>query len=150
MNRFLKTAILSAAVAATTLASLPAANAGEWRHGGRHWNNNNWNHNNNWKNNYRHNNNGDALAAGIVGLAAGALIVGLASQPTYREPVYVQPRPRPYRPYPEVVYADQYASALEPWTPQWYQYCSDRYRSFNERTGTYTGYDGLNHFCVAN
>ena len=32
MNRFLKTAILSAAVAATTLATLPAANAGD-----RHW-----------------------------------------------------------------------------------------------------------------
>ena len=32
MNRFFKTAILSAAVAATTLATLPAANAGD-----RHW-----------------------------------------------------------------------------------------------------------------
>ena len=33
MNRIFKTAILSAAVAATTLATLPAANAGDdWRH----------------------------------------------------------------------------------------------------------------------
>ena len=26
----------------------------------------------------------------------------------------------------------------------------DRYGSFNPDTGTYLGYDGLNHFCVAN
>ena len=30
MNRIFKTAILSAAIAATTLATLPAANAGDW------------------------------------------------------------------------------------------------------------------------
>ena len=43
MNRFFKTAILSAAVAATTLATLPAANAGDryWRNNGRHYHNHN-------------------------------------------------------------------------------------------------------------
>jgi hypothetical protein len=149
MNRFLKNTILTAAVAATTLATLPAAHAGDnkWRHHNRH--------------HYSRNGSNDLALAGILGLAAGALVVGLASQqpaydqePVYRDPAYA-PRPRPQRDYPiaheqpQVVYADRYAS-LEPWTPDWYDYCADRYRSFNERTGTYTGYDGLKHFCVAN
>ena len=137
MNRLFKTAVLSVAVAATTLATLPAANAGDryWRRGDR---------------NYQHyrSNSGDLAAAGILGLAAGALVVGLASQP---EPVYAnpyrQPRPRPVREYPETVYLD---GALEPWSADWYDYCSDRYRSFNPRSGTFMGYDGQEHFCVAN
>jgi hypothetical protein len=29
----------------------------------------------------------------------------------------------------------------------WYEYCSSKYRSFNANTGTYTGYDGLTHYC---
>ena len=64
MNRIFKTAILSAAVAATTLATLPAANAGDWRHHRHH-----------------HHGNGDAVAAGVLGLAAGALIGGALQQP---------------------------------------------------------------------
>ena len=67
MNRIFKTAILGAALAATTLAALPAANADEWRHRhhGRH-------------------HKGDAIAAGVVGLAAGALIAGALSNPQPR------------------------------------------------------------------
>lgn len=145
MNRFCKTAILSAAVAATTFTTLPA-NAGDhrWRrHHGHHYSGSN-----------------DLAVAGILGLAAGALVVGLASQPAYREPVYVnpyrQPRPRPYRQYPatydeqDVVYADDYGGSMEPWSPEWYEYCSNRYRSFSARSGTFTGYDGQEHFCIAN
>ncbi|HEY6631061.1 MAG TPA: BA14K family protein [Rhizobiaceae bacterium] len=137
MNRVFKTAILSAAVAATTLAALPAANAGDryWGRGDRHYH-------------HYHSNSGDLAAAGILGLAAGALVVGLASQP---EPVYANPyrgpRPRPIREYPETVYL---GGALEPWSPEWYDYCYDRYRSFNPRSGTFMGYDGREHFCVAN
>ena len=137
MNRIFKTAILSAAIAATTLATLPAANADEWRHHRRH-------------------HNGDALAAGVLGLAAGALIVGALNnpQPTYYDPGYDDydgyARPAPVRRYyaqPKVVYADRYA---EPWTREWYEYCSDRYRTFNSRSGTFTGNDGEQHFCTAN
>ncbi|KQO83713.1 BA14K family protein [Rhizobium sp. Leaf262] len=64
-----------------------------------------------------------------------------APRPVYRaQPVYdtrpaYQPRPT-YR-------------TIEPWTNAWYDYCSQRYGSFNSRTGTYLGYDGQNHFCVA-
>ena len=148
MNRILKTAILSAAVAATTFAALPAANAGD-----------------NWRRHHRHNhssNSGDLVAAGILGLAVGALAVGAAnaSQPEYR--VYDDyPRDRRYYParqeyvrdYPvrrEYIRVDEgYAGAFEPWSPEWYRYCEDRYRSFDARTGTFTGYDGRSHFCVA-
>ncbi|WP_353644957.1 BA14K family protein [Mesorhizobium sp. WSM2239] len=145
MNRILKTAILSAAVAATTFAAMPAANAGD-----------------NWRRHHRdHSSDGDLVAAGILGLAVGALAVGAAnaSRPEYRVyDDYDYPRDRRYYPrdrryYPvrrERVYVDEgYAGALEPWTPEWYRYCEDRYRSFNARTGTFTGYDGRRHFCVA-
>ncbi len=142
MNRIFKTAVLSAAVAGTMLAALPAANADDWGHHRRH-------------------HNGDAIAAGVLGLAAGALIGGALANdqpPRYADRYYddgyydrdVVVRPAPVRRYyaePQVVYADRYA---EPWTRGWYEYCSDRYRSFNSRTGTFTGNDGEQHFCSAN
>jgi len=147
MNRIFKTAVLSAAVAATMLVALPAANADEWRH-------------------HRHHGNGDAIAAGVLGLAAGALIGGALANDRpppdanryyddgyYNDGYYdrdVRVRPAPVRRYyvePRVVYADRYA---EPWTRDWYEYCSDRYRTFNSRTGTFTGNDGEQHFCTAN
>jgi len=147
MNRIFKTAVLSAAMAATMLVALPAANADEWRH-------------------HRHHGNGDAVAAGVLGLAAGALIGGALANDRpppdanryyddgyYNDGYYdrdVRVRPAPVRRYyvePRVVYADRYA---EPWTRDWYEYCSDRYRSFNSRTGTFTGNDGEQHFCTAN
>jgi hypothetical protein len=142
MNRIFKIAVLSAAVVATTLATLPAASAGEWRH---------------WRHHDRGGNGGDALAAGVLGLAAGALIVGALNnpQPSYYDPGYddyyrePRPRPAPVRRYyvePQVVY-NSYA---EPWTRGWYEYCSDRYRTFDARTGTFTGNDGEQHFCAAN
>lgn len=75
---------------------------------------------------------GSAAAAGVIGLATGAIIAGALSQPrtvtVYEEPVYYGGRPRP-------------------WTPSWYAYCDNRYRSFNPDTGTFTGYDGRTHFC---
>ena len=36
----------------------------------------------------------------------------------------------------------------EAWSPGWFDYCQNRYRSFNSRTGYYRGYDGQDHFCV--
>ena len=142
MNRIFKTAVLSAAVAGTMLAALPAANADDWGHHRRH-------------------HNGDAIAAGVLGLAAGALIGGALANdqpPRYADRYYddgyyerdVVVRPAPVRRYyaePRVVYNEGYA---QPWTRDWYDYCSDRYRTFNARTGTFTGNDGEQHFCTAN
>lgn len=140
MNRLLKTAILSTAVAATTLSALPSAQADDW--GGRRY--------------YRHHGSGDLVAAGVLGLAVGALAAGLTTPrrdvPYYVDEDYVDRAP-PRRAYvvrePQVIYADRYSS-YEPWTRDWYQYCSDRYRSFNPRTGTFVGYDGVRRFCEAN
>lgn len=129
MNRVFKAVILSSAVAAMTLAALPAANARDgWRP--RHY--------------HSHSHGGDALAAGVVGLAAGALIAGAVNNPRptyYDDGYYVRDEPR-------VIYRSGYG--IEPWTREWVRYCSDRYRSFDARNGTFMGYDGREHFCVAN
>jgi hypothetical protein len=67
---------------------------------------------------------GSAAAAGIAGLAAGALIGGaIASQQAQAAPTYVVP--------------DQNAVA----------YCAQRYRSYDPASGTYVGYDGVRRSC---
>ena len=141
MNRTVRSAVLSAAVAATTLATMPIAEAGErWRHHDR-------------RSVVVHNDSGALVAAGILGLAVGAIAAGVASQP--RPPVYHDPyryeradRYPPARAYRDYSY-DRYAGGYEPWSPQWYRYCSQRYRSFDPQTGTYTLRPGVQRFCVA-
>lgn len=39
------------------------------------------------------------------------------------------------------------AAAPTPGTPEWYDYCSAKYRSFKPETGYYKGYDGKFHLC---
>ena len=34
-----------------------------------------------------------------------------------------------------------------PWTPEWYDYCMSKYRSFNPETGYYRTYSGRLRFC---
>ena len=94
-----------------------------------------------------------AIIAGVAGLAIGAIIAGSQSKP---QEVYVQPKPR-VRPLPRNTFPDAptnyqprvitYEGAFEPWTQNWANWCSNRYRSFNISTGTYTGYDGVKRFC---
>ncbi|WEX76490.1 BA14K family protein [Sinorhizobium numidicum] len=137
MNKFVKAAVLSVVAAAMVLPTFGIAEAGH-----RH----------------RHHN-GDAWAAGAVGLVTGALIGGaIASQPRYNERVYIDPEPEYYEPrpvyQPRPVYRPVYRPVVvdydvEPWTPAWYRYCSQRYRSFDPDTGTFIGYDGRSHFCTA-
>lgn len=135
MRPFAKALAMSAAVVAIAAVPLASAQARDWHH---HW----------------HHDHGDALALGAIGLAAGALIGGaIASDPGPR--YYVEPPVEYYpAPPPRVVYtrpAPVYvAGSLQPWTPSWYRYCENTYRSFNPRSGTYTGYDGQQHFCAAN
>jgi hypothetical protein len=80
---------------------------------------------------------GSAVGAGLLGFGIGA-IVGSALTP--RE-VYVAPPPPP----PPAYYRASYGPP--PWTEEWYDYCSYRYRSFNPRTGYFMGYDGYPRFC---
>lgn len=117
----------------------------------------------------------DLVAAGIIGLAVGAIIASESSkrrsQPAYQ---YQNPYQEPYygnsgydERLPLTQYDDAYTDdrfvytedepriityndpqSLEPWTPGWRAWCEQNYRSFNANTGTFRGYDGLDHFCV--
>jgi len=106
-----------------------------------------------------------AIAIGIIGLAAGAIIASQAAKNRQNQTTYRAPAPQPNYQYgtPQRQSFDQYSStgepnvvtfrdtaSLEPWTPGWREWCSSRYRSFNQSTGTYRGFDGLDHFCVPN
>lgn len=72
--------------------------------------------------------------AGAVGFVAGTII---GSAVTAHQPrvVYAQPQT-------VVVHG-----GLQPWTPAWYSYCSQRYRSFNPQTGYFLAYSGQYTFC---
>ncbi|PIT70861.1 BA14K family protein [Bartonella tribocorum] len=111
------------------------------------------------------NNSGDALAAGILGLAAGAVLGNVFKKPEQPQIIY-QPMPQRqvvYQEVPQVVYQQapqtqivyetqstaSYQPLQQPWTRGWFQYCQKRYRSFNPKTGTFRGYDGQDHFCHA-
>lgn len=88
----------------------------------------------------RHNDNGSAIALGIIGLGAAAIIGGAIANSNNQGVIYQQPSsPRPVS-----------GGRYEPWSNSWFQYCSNKYRSFNASTGTYRGYDGRDHFCVVN
>ena len=89
-----------------------------------------------------HHHDGGNLAAGAIGFGVGALFGSALARPRYYEPapVYVAPAPVYVAPAPVVV-------VYEAWTPGWYSYCEQRYRSFNRQTGYYLGYDGEYHFC---
>lgn len=136
MNTFGKSILISAAAAAMAFAAVSPASADEWHHHGNGW------------------------GYGAAGLATG-LIVGsaIASQPRYVEPgpyyygdEYAPPPPPPpayYYRAPQPAYYPEPSYALRPWSPQWMRYCYDRYRTFDGRTGTFVGNDGMRHFCNA-
>ena len=103
---------------------------------------------------HRHRHGGDAVAAGILGFAAGAFVSSLAQPryydygPSYDYGYYDYYQPAPvYRAAPPLVYSAAPGYGLEPWSPEWYSYCNQRYRSFDDRTGYFRGYDGQYHFC---
>lgn len=88
----------------------------------------------------KHNNDlGAAVAAGVIGLAAGAILLGATSQRSYAAPAPAYYPPAPAR---GPVYG-----GYQPWSPAWYQYCSGKYRTFDPSTGTYTTYRGAQKFC---
>lgn len=137
MKRLAHSLVLSATVAAATLVPVLEASAGErWReqrprHPQPH---------------HRYDATGDLVAAGVLGLAVGIIAAAAlddASTPDYPDTDYYPPAP-----YGGASVA--YGGQIEPWTRDWYQYCAARYRTFDPRTGTFRGYDGYDHFCVAN
>lgn len=81
---------------------------------------------------YYYDNTGAAVAAGIAGLAAGALAgAALANQGGGRT----------------IILNDNAAGVPAPYTPEWYRQCSLKYRSFRASDGTFLGYDGVRHTC---
>ncbi len=134
-------AALTGALLLPTVATAEAGSRSGWRdYGGGH--------HQDYRSHYkhrRHKNNdnvGAAVAAGIIGLAAGAILLGATSQPSYAGP----PAPGYYPPAP---YPGHVSGTIgyQPWSPAWYQYCSSRYQSFNPSTGTFTTYRGEQRFC---
>ncbi len=91
----------------------------------RIYRNNRWYYYNNggW-----YDNSGAALAAGLVGLAAGAAIAGS------------------YNNQPDVVVV-QPGYGVAPYSAEWYRRCDLKYNSFRASDGTYLGYDGYRHTC---
>ena len=91
----------------------------------------------------------DAVIAGALGFGVGTLFGSAVSTPRYiaPAPVYIAPEPVYVAP-PTVVYQPApvyYAPA--PFTGEWYASCSDRYRSFDPRDGSYLAIDGHRYMC---
>ena len=38
-------------------------------------------------------------------------------------------------------------AVLEPWSKEWFDYCKDKYKSFNPKDGRYLSFDGNRYFC---
>ncbi|MXN63487.1 BA14K family protein [Stappia sp. GBMRC 2046] len=148
ISRTFATKALAAVLAgAIVLPSVTTSAEAGHRHGWR--NNHGHHHNHRPRHGRRHDNDaGAAVAAGVIGLAAGAILGSALSQP--REyidpprPVYAPPRGPAYGNYGGPVVVDY---SPRPWTPEWYRYCSGKYRSFEPETGLYTTYSGVRKLC---
>ncbi len=152
MPKMFKTAVMSAAIAATGLAAIPA-DAGP-----RRWHGD-------WPAATYRDRTGDVVAAGIFGLAVGAIIASAIThsdqQATIDGNPYRHPRPSPDRDYfgqdyfpsapqgapQEAPLADS-RIAPQPWSSEWERWCFDHHRDFDPDTGTYTGANGNEYFCL--
>lgn len=169
MNRFFRITVLAAAGAALLLTSFEFAAARDryhyWRDGHRgHYHNGRWVAAGVL----------GGLAAGVIVGSALAQPEIIEEERVYVEPEYAEPDVEYVEPLdeydgrgerlndeagsedyfpdrPQARRSSDYAGrgTIEPWTEEWRAYCSERYQSFNARTGTYTGYDGQRHFCTA-
>lgn len=142
MKKLARTTLMAVAATATVFVSVSAAYADHrgWRHRGPVYVE-------------RHHPDNDGLALGVIGLAAGAVIGSAIADSRNDRRVYIDPVPAPTYYPPAPTYTRPvavYQPSYEPWTAAWYDYCADRYRSFNPNTGTFRGYDGREHFCTAN
>lgn len=112
------------------------------------------------------NNSGEALAAGILGFAAGAIINNIFKKPEQSQTQIIYQMPQKpqiiyqeapqiiYQPAPgnQVIYQVQtttYHPSQQSQTYDWLQYCKKKYRSFNPETGTFRGRDGREYICYA-
>lgn len=143
MTLLSKRLIAIALSGALVVPAFSAAQAGPrdgWRGHNNHYHNHQHHHHNRHKRHRNNDNVGAAVAAGVIGLAAGAILLGATQRPSYTAP----PRTNYYPPAPAPVAGPV---GYQPWSPAWYQYCTSKYRSFNPSTGTYTTYRGVQRFC---
>ncbi|WP_439814717.1 BA14K family protein [Zavarzinia sp. CC-PAN008] len=97
-----------------------------WHRNGNRWSDNDYQR---WYRERHDDDNNDAAIAALFGLAAGALLGGALSQPAApAQPAYS-------------------GGGYAPGSQEWYQYCSQRYRSFDPNSGTFVGYDGVRRPC---
>lgn len=88
---------------------------------------------------------GDAVALGLFGLAAGAILGGVLAQPRYPRQYYSAPAYAPV--YGAPVYAAPGYGAPPVGSPDWYAYCASKYRSFDPSDGTFQPYRGPRRLC---
>jgi len=122
---------VAAVVAAGSVAAAPQAQAGSGFYGAqvhqvggkkKYWNNRYYN--NRYRPRYYSNGwNNNWWVGPAIGFGAGVLLGSALTAPRY----YAPAAPR--------YYGDRNA------------YCARKYRSYNPYTGTYTGYDGRQHYC---
>lgn len=166
MTPFFKTIGITLLTAATALGPMTSAaqaggDSGAWQ---REWNQSTYYgkrfYGKDYKHHYRgkykphrgyrhHRDNSDAVLLGIIGLGVGAAIGGAIANSHNSPRVIHRPAPRVRDYYPDQPRAVRSGGSFEPWTQSWLRYCTNKYRSFNASTGTYRGYDGRDHFCVA-
>ncbi|WP_319485620.1 BA14K family protein [uncultured Cohaesibacter sp.] len=79
---------------------------------------------------------GGRHAAFAVGAITGLAVGAIAANGNYHRPYYGPRGP-----------AHGYYGRPAPWTPAWYRYCSNRYRSFDPHTGYFVTYGGHHRFC---
>jgi len=77
---------------------------------------------------HRHHGGGSAVAAGVAGLAAGALIAGAIASQAQAQPAAPPP--------PGTV------------DPQMAAYCARKYRSYDPATGTFLATNGMRYVCT--
>lgn len=92
-----------------------------------------------------------AIAGAVIGLAIGAIIASESSRYDRRSNRYrsyaTPPQPRQHSTAPGPQVAHQWTVAPDPFTDEWYDYCADKYRSFDPETGTFQPYEGPRKLC---
>ncbi|WP_068086007.1 BA14K family protein [Polycladidibacter stylochi] len=158
-------------IAAIMVTQMPSISYAKGKHHKHHHQHHHYHH---YDDNRHHDDidSGEAIAIGVLGLAAGLIIASAVeednytapafnpyapsvnpyAQPVYAYPVpavqavpaYPQPQPQPHQVNVQI---NTYPSAPAPWTQQWYRYCTQKYRSFNPQTGTFMSYSGVRKLC---
>ncbi|GAA4662446.1 BA14K family protein [Bartonella pachyuromydis] len=103
------------------------------------------------------NNSGEAIAAGLLGLAAGVILNNVFKKPEQPQTqiIYQKVPQAIYQQTPtsQVIYEVQSITTYPPLQQSqvhdWLQYCKKKYRSFNPKTGTFRGSDGREYICYA-